>query len=83
MLPMWLKVCSKADCLLLPEVLATYRRGRRGSVSSHGISTMIKWHYKLFREAEKMSAVASFLHTGVNLICGFYKKMRYVKKMGL
>jgi len=77
---MWLKVCKKADCYLLPEILAKYRRGRSGSISTHGISTMIKWHYKLFREAEKMGVVASLWHTGVNLLCGFYKKMKYVKK---
>lgn len=77
---MWLKVCCKADCYLLPEVLAKYRRGRSGSVSSHGIPMMIKWHYKLFREAEKMGVVPSLWHTGVNLVCGFYKKQKYVKK---
>ena len=77
---MWLKVCRKADCYLLPEVLAKYRRGRSGSVSSHSIKTMIKWHYKLFREAEKMGALSSVWHTSVNLVCGFYKKMKYVKK---
>ena len=77
---MWLKVCKKADCYLLPENLAKYRRGRSGSVSSHGISTMIKWHYKLFREAEKMGVISSLWHTGVNLVCGFYKKLKYVKK---
>ena len=43
---MWLKVCKMADCYLLPEVLAIYRRGRSGSVSSHGILTMIGWHFK-------------------------------------
>lgn len=77
---MWLKVCQKADCYLLPEILAKYRRGRIGSVSSHSIKTMIKWHYKLFREAEKMGVISSLWHTGVNLVCGFYKKMKYVKK---
>ena len=77
---MWLKVCRKADCYLLPEVLASYRRGRSGSVSTHSSFTMIKWHYKLFRDAEKMGIAASLWHTGVNLICGFYKKMKYVKK---
>lgn len=76
---MWLKVCKKADCYLLPEVLAKYRRGRSGSVSSHGITTMIKWHYKLFRDAEKMGVVSSLWQTGVNLVCGFYKKLKYVK----
>lgn len=78
---MWLKVCHKADCYLLPEVLAKYRRGRSGSVSSHGITTMIKWHYKLWREAEKRSVIASLWLTGVNLVCGFYKKKKYVKRV--
>lgn len=77
---MWLKVCQKADCYLLPEVLAKYRRGRSGSVSSHSISTMIKWHYKLFRDAEKMGIITSLWHTGINLVCGFYKKRKYIKK---
>ena len=77
---MWLKVCKKADCYLLPEVLANYRRGRAGSVSTHGITTMIGWHYKLWREAEKRSVIASLWLTGVNLVCGLYKKKRYVKR---
>ena len=79
----WLKVCKKADCYLLPEVLAKYRRGRSGSVSSHGIMTMIGWHYKLWREAEKRSVIASLWLTGVNLVCGLYKKMKYVKHIQL
>ena len=76
---MWLKICKKADCYLLPEVLAKYRRGRNGSVSSHGIMTMIGWHYKLWHEAEDRSAIASLWLTGLNLIFGFYKKIKYVK----
>lgn len=77
---MWLKVCKKADCYLLPEVLAKYRRGRSGSVSSHGITTMIGWHYKLWHEAEKRNALVAAYYTCLNLVCGFYKKKRYVKK---
>ncbi len=80
---MWLKVCKKADCYLLPEVLAKYRRGRAGSVSTHGITTMIGWHYKLWREAEKKSVITSLWLTGVNLVCGLYKKMKYVKHIQL
>lgn len=76
----WLKVCQKADCYLLPEVLASYRRGRSGSVSSHGICTMIKWHYKLFRESENMGIISSLWHTGINLVCGYYKKRKYTKR---
>jgi len=78
---MWLKVCQKADCYLLPEVLAKYRRGRSGSVSSHSIKTMIGWHYKLWHDAEERGVVASLWWTGVNLVCGFYKKLKYVKRV--
>lgn len=78
---MWLKVCQKADCYLLEEVLAKYRRGRVGSVSSHGIHTMIAWHYKLFREAEKQNVIRAVLNTGRNLLFGIYKKMKYVRRI--
>ena len=77
---MWLKVCKKSDCYLLPEVLARYRRGRMGSVSTHGITTMIGWHYKLWHEAEGKNKIASLWLTFVNLICGLYKKVHYVNK---
>lgn len=78
---MWLKVCQKADCYLLDEDLATYRRGRSGSISSHGIGKLIKWHYKLFREAEHMNPISSFALTCVNMVCGLYKKKVYVKNI--
>ena len=77
---MWLKVCRKADCYMLREPLAKYRRGRVGSISTHGYSTMIKWHYKLWHEAEGMNAVASLFWTGMNLVCGVWKKLVYVKR---
>lgn len=78
---MWLKVCRKADCYLLDEVLAKYRRGRVGSISSHGYSTMIRWHYKLWHEAEGMNAIASLFWTCINMVCGVYKKLVFVKKI--
>lgn len=78
---MWIKVSQKADCYLLDENLAKYRRGRSGSISTHSIYTMIKWHYKLWHEAEKKNVVSSLWYTSLNLVCGFYKKLRYVKKI--
>lgn len=75
---MWLKVCKKADCYLLDETLALYRRGRAGSVSTHGIKTMIGWHYRLFREIEEQNAVTAVFNTARNMAFGFYKKQRYV-----
>ncbi len=61
-------------------MLAKYRRGRVGSISTHGYFTMIKWHYKLWHEAEGFGSVASLFLTCGNLVCGVYKKLVYVKK---
>lgn len=77
---MWLKVCHKADCHLLAESLAKYRRGRTGSISTHGYATLMKWHYKLFHEANGNNAVYSLWLTAWNMVFGLYKKMAYVKK---
>lgn len=76
---MWLRVIQKADCYMLDECLARYRRGRVGSVSTNGYATMIRWHYILWHEAMKMNVFASLFWTGMNLVCGAYKKVRYIK----
>ncbi len=73
---MWLKVCKKADCYLLDETLAKYRK-RSGSISNHKYIKLVKWHYKLFREAEKFNCVASTIFTVINIVCGLFKKIRY------
>lgn len=78
---MWLKACQKADCYLLDEELALYRRGRAGSVSTHSIKTMIGWHFKLYREAERQNLVDAMFNTVRNMIFGLYKKKRYVSKL--
>ena len=77
---MWLNVCQKADCYLLDEELALYRRGRAGSVSTHSIKTMIGWHYKLWHAAEANNVAVSLWRTAWNLIFGLVKKMKYVKR---
>lgn len=78
---MWLKVSKIADCYLLNDCLGLYRRGRIGSVSSHSTLTMIGWHYKLWRYAEKRSVFCALLFTSLNLVCGLYKKIFFVKRM--
>lgn len=78
---MWLKVIKKANCYLLNEQLAFYRRGRKGSISTHKYSELIKWHYKLFREAEKQSLLTSSINTVRNIIFGCYKKIKYIRKV--
>lgn len=75
---MWLKVINKADCYLLKENLAQYRRGRKGSVSTQQYVTLIKWHYLLFRVAEQKSVFTSVILTCRNLFYGVVKKLLYV-----
>lgn len=76
---MWLKVIRKADCYLLPECLAKYRSGRAGSVSTHGYATKIRWHYRLWHEAEGLNPVASVFWTAMNIVFAVFKKMLYIK----
>ena len=74
---MWLKIVRKADCYLLAENLASYRK-RSGSISHHSYMALVKWHYKLYREAEGMNPVVSLFNTGRNLFFGVWKKIKYV-----
>lgn len=75
---MWLKVIRNANCYLLNETLATYRR-RSGSISNHSYWNLIKWHYRLFREADKQSFPVALFWTIVNLGCGVWKKLYYTQ----
>ena len=77
---MWLRAIQKADCYLVDEVLAKYRRGRQGSISTNGYSELVKWHYRLFRNAEQCSPIISALYTMGNLFWGVVKKLVYVSK---
>lgn len=74
----WLKACRKADCYLLPEMLASYRK-RGGSISRHSYVALIKWHYRLYREAEGLNPICSLWITMRNLFFGVWKKFWYVE----
>ena len=76
---MWLKVCKKANCYLLDEVLAKYRKGRVGSISTHSYKKLIIWHYRLYRFAEKENILLSVINTMRNIVFGIYKKIRYIE----
>jgi glycosyltransferase involved in cell wall biosynthesis len=77
---MWLKVIKKADCYLLDEPLARYRK-RAGSISNHSYLSLIKWHYRLFSEAESQNMVLSYLNTFRNLFFGSVKKFIFTEKV--
>lgn len=76
---MWLQAIHKADCYLLDEELAFYRK-RSGSISNQSYIALIKWHYALFRKALGESAVLSCVHTAGNLVFGVLKKLIFVKR---
>ena len=76
---MWLQASKKADCYFLDEFLAKYRRGRSGSISTHGYIDLVKWHYRLFREEEECGVVVSIFNTCRNIGFGLLKKLLYVR----
>lgn len=76
---MWLKVIKKARCYLLGDILAEYRKGRSGSISTQGIKKHMQWHYKLFREAEGQNPVFAFVNMLRNVGFAIIKKAFYIK----
>ena len=77
---MWLKVIKKADCYLLKENLALYRR-RKGSITPPSLKDRILWHYRLFRDAEQMNPLSSVFWMCMNVIGNGYKKLFFVKRV--
>lgn len=75
----WLNVIKQADCYLLKENLAKYRK-RTGSISNANYLSLIKWHYKLFRKLESYNVPVAIFLTLNNLVFGILKKILYVKK---
>lgn len=75
---MWLIISRYATCYLLPENMASYRK-RRGSISRQSYFTLVKWHYRMYREAERESFFHAVFNTSRNVFFGLIKKIRYVK----
>ena len=76
---MWLQAIQKADCYLLPENLAQYRR-RTGSITPTSVWKKIGWHYILFRQGAGMNPIAATFWMVMNIIGNSYKKIKYVKR---
>lgn len=76
---MWLKAIHRANCYLLQENLARYRR-RKGSITPPSIKARILWHYRLFRDAEQMNPLVATFWMCVNIVGNLYKKIFYVHK---
>lgn len=76
---MWLQAIQKADCYLLPENLAQYRR-RTGSITPTSVWRKIGWHYILFRQGAGMHPLTAAFWTCVNIVGNSYKKIFYIKR---
>ncbi|MCM1438248.1 MAG: glycosyltransferase family 2 protein [Roseburia sp.] len=77
---LWLKISKFAVCYRLSGVYAYYR-SRKGSLSHQSKLSLIKYHYRLFKNSEGMCAVKALFYTCKNLFHGVFKKLRYVKKI--
>lgn len=77
---MWLILTRYADCYLLDEVLAEYRR-REGSISRTKYTQLIKWHFILFHDIEKMPVLKACYFVVQNLFFGMIKKILYEKRI--
>jgi len=79
---LWLRAIQHADCYLLPETLALYRR-RRGSITPGSVLQRIAAHYPLFHEAEHMSPFKAWFWVVMNIAGNGYKKCFYTKKIDI
>lgn len=75
---MWFQVIEKANAYRLPECLSYYIK-HDDSVTGGSKLKLIKWHYRLFRNALHKGPVVSALLTCNNLFHGVWKKILYKK----
>ena len=76
---LWLNVCEKVDCHLLPENLATLRT-RWNYLGNLFLTNKFKWHYDSYRIEEDLGPITSFLYAIRNGWYGLVKWMKYVKR---
>jgi glycosyltransferase involved in cell wall biosynthesis len=70
---LWLKILKTGEKAYgLPEVLSLYRN-TENSISNNKLD-LIKWNWKLFREAENLSIAKSIYYLSCNIISKFLKR---------
>ncbi len=75
-----LKLCKKADCVLLKKNLAKYRI-RKQSISHDKLRKKLKSHYDLFHLCDEKPALIAFWYACWNMFYGVLKKKNYEKNI--
>ena len=76
---LWLDVCEKVDCHLLPENLANLRT-RWNLLGKFLLTDKFKWRYEVYRVEEDLSPFIASLYTIRNMSYGLLKWFKYAKK---
>ena len=71
-----LKLCKKADCVLLKKNLAKYRI-RKQSISHDKLTKKLKSHYDLFHLCDEKPALIAIWYACWNMFYGVLKKKNY------
>lgn len=75
-----LKLCKKADCVLLKKNLAKYRI-RKQSISHDKLTKKLKSHYDLFHLCDEKPALIAIWYACWNMFYGVLKKKNYEKNI--
>lgn len=76
---LWLKVCEKADCYLLPECLAKLRTPQ-SNIVQYLLTDKLNWRYRVYRKILGRGVFISILMTLRNLYYATLKRVKYVSK---
>ena len=76
---LWLNVCEKVNCHLLPENLAKHRT-KWGRVGILLLTNKLDWRYDCFRIEEDLAPIKASLYTIRNGFYGLVKWFRYVER---
>lgn len=77
---LWLLLSERADCYLLDEVLALYRRQDKG-LSSSKKADLFKYHIKLFKSLYGFKGFKAFLYSLRNVFYYYVRGAKYKKKI--
>lgn len=73
---MWLQAIEKSDAHRLPECLSYYIK-HDDSITGGSKLRLVKWHYRLFRQALGKNPLTAAVLTANNLVHGVWKKLHY------